>query len=287
MDHLDERYGFTEEELAVMCASHSGTLEHVALVRSALQKIGLDESYLKCGVHEPFDKATADYIKVNNIPLTSAFHNCSGKHTAMLAQCVYHGWPLDTYYLPDHPVQQRILEVVSSFLEMPKESIRIGIDGCGVPVFGVPLFNAALAFAKLGKIDTLPEDFREPARKIVKAMTTYPHLVAGKGRFDTEFMRTFSGIFLTKSGAEAVQLVSVIGKGLGVAVKVVDGSSRALGAITLEVLRQLGLISEEQIMQDEALSYHYQTPVKNHRKEVVGVIKPVIQLRVDPGWKTN
>ncbi|WP_018962925.1 asparaginase [Coprothermobacter platensis] len=286
MDHLDEKYGFTTEELAVMCASHAGTLEHVSLVRSALGKIGLDETYLQCGMHEPFDKQTADYIKINNIPLTPAFHNCSGKHTAMLAQCVYNNWPVETYYLPDHPVQQRILKVVSSFFEMPKERVNIGIDGCGVPVFGVPLFNAALAFAKLGKPEVLPQEYQEPAKKVINAMTTYPHLIAGHGRFDTEFMLAFHGSFLTKGGAEAVQLISVVGKGIGVGIKVVDGSSRALGAISLEVLRQLGLISSEEL-NEEPLKHLYCPPVENHRKELVGNIKPVIQLKIDPGWNLH
>ncbi|MBP8983974.1 MAG: asparaginase [Coprothermobacter sp.] len=284
MDKLDIQYGFTMEEIAVMCASHSGTLEHVELVRSALKKIGLDESYLQCGVHEPFDKSTAEFIKLNNIELTPAFHNCSGKHTGMLAQCVYHKWPLQTYFLPDHPVQQRILKIVSEFFEMPPEKVEIGIDGCGVPVFGVPLYNAALAFAKLGTPEILPEEYKEPASKVAMAMTRYPHLVAGKGRFDTEFMLFFQGAFLSKGGAEAVQLVSVLNRGLGIAVKVVDGSSRALGAITLEVLRQLGLVTDEDV-HGEALKNQYQPPVKNHRQEVVGIIKPVIKLKVDPGWK--
>lgn len=284
MDGLDEKYGFTTEELAVMCASHSGTLEHVQLVRSALEKIGLDDSYLQCGIHEPFDKATAEFIKLNDIELTPAFHNCSGKHTGMLAQCVYHKWPLENYFLLDHPVQQRILKIVSWFFEMPPETVEIGIDGCGVPVFGVPLYNAALAFAKLGKPEVLPEEYKVPAEKVVNAMTSHPRLVAGKGRFDTEFMLAFKGAFLSKGGAEAVQLVSVVNRGLGIAVKVVDGSSRALGAITLEVLRQLGLVTAEDLS-SETLKDQYMPPVKNHRQEVVGSIKPVIELKVDTGWK--
>ncbi|NPV88525.1 asparaginase [Coprothermobacteraceae bacterium] len=283
LDNLHEAYGFSAEEIALMCASHSGTLEHVALVRSALSKIGLDEGYLRCGVHEPYDKSTADFLKSNKLEITPAFHNCSGKHAAMLAQCVAHNWTLENYYRPEHPVQQRILSTMSFFTDVPKDRIILGIDGCGVPVFGMPLYNAALGFARFSKPDNLPPELSTAVRYVTHAMTSHPFLVAGPDRFDTDFMSVLGRRFVSKIGAEAVQAVGVLDKGIGIVVKVSDGNSRALAAITLEVLRQLGLINDEEL-RCERLSGHYMPPVKNHRGEVVGNIKPVITLKVDPGW---
>src|SRR5436190_20228923 len=139
-----DRFGFTEREVAIACGSHNGELIHVETVRSMLAKVGLDESSLKCGAHEPYSVDVArELIRKGESP-TAIQNNCSGKHAAMLALAKHLGAPTETYDERSHPVQQLILKAVSDFSGVQIEDVAIGIDGCGVPVFGISV--RAMAF---------------------------------------------------------------------------------------------------------------------------------------------
>ncbi|ABB14864.1 asparaginase [Carboxydothermus hydrogenoformans] len=273
----DLPYDFSAKEIAVMCASHSGTVEHTQTVAGILQKIGLDEGYLSCGTHEPFDRKTALWLKQEGLEPSPLYNNCSGKHAGMLALAKVSGYPLTGYEKIDHPVQQEILKFIADFTEVSPENIKIGIDGCGVPVFAVPLKNGALAFAKLSRPDLFSGKLKEAVKTVLHSMNAYPVMVAGTGRFDTDLMGSFPGRFVSKIGAEAVQIVGILNKGIAVAVKVADGNARALGAITLEALRQLGFIGDEEL---KKLATHYRPVIKNHKKEMVGEIKANFTLTI-------
>src|SRR5262245_37181713 len=144
-----ERFGFGPRELALACASHGGEEAHVETARGMLAKIGLSEDALECGVHEPLSERAAAALRAAGVKATAIHNNCSGKHAGMLAACRARGWPTAGYHRPDHPLQREILEHVSAFTGLRAAEIAIGIDGCSVPCFGVPLERMALAYARL------------------------------------------------------------------------------------------------------------------------------------------
>ena len=279
-----DRFGFNEIELAVACGSHSGEDLHAETVAGMLKKIGLDESFLKCGVHEPFDRETAERLRARGERPTVLRNNCSGKHTGMLALALHLGAPPETYDDPDGPVQQAILLAVSRLSGVAVEDVTVGTDGCGVPVFGVPVRAMALMYARLV---APPPDFDETTRRacqrIVAAMTAHPEMVGGTTeRFDTEVMRAARGRVVSKIGAEGVYTAGVLAceawpRGLGLAFKIEDGEDRrARSTIAIESLRQLGVLDENA---REALTPYSRFPVKNHRGDIVGEIKPYFELK--------
>lgn len=269
-----DAFGLTEEELAVICASHSAEQEHIQVVRGILEKIGLDESFLACGVHAPLDEVSARLLILEGKDPGPIHNNCSGKHAGMLAMAVHLGFSLQDYFLPDHPLQQLILTTMSEMTGLARDEIRIGVDGCGVPVFGLPLRRMAWAYARMIS-PGLEARRAEAARRIVTAMTRHPVLVAGHGRFNAELLLKTRGRVWGKSGAEGVFCLGLPGPGLGVAVKVEDGSSRAIPPVVLEVLQQLGVLTAEE---ERELAAFRRPDNTNHRGQVVGRIQPVFQL---------
>jgi L-asparaginase II len=275
-----DRFGFRPEELAVMAGSHNGEPHQTAAVLSSLAKIGLDEGALQCGVHEPFDRETRLYLRASGRAASAIHNNCSGKHTAMLALAVAQGAAVDGYTHPDHPVQQAIREAVADLAGVPPGELAVGVDGCGVPVFGLPLAAAALAFARL--VDppaTWPAARQQACRRIVQAMQSHPEMVAGRGRLCTYLIRAGNGTLVAKSGAEGFYAVGAkVGgsAGLGVAIKIEDGNrERARDPVVLETLRQLGLLDPDA---SPALQRYRGGPIRNHRGDVVGHLRPCFRL---------
>src|SRR5213076_711878 len=211
-DGVVGRFGLTRQDLALACASHSSETAQVALVREFLQRVGCSERDLMCGPHRPLSEAVAKDYETRGVRLTAVYSNCSGKHTGMLALAKHHAWPTEFYTRLEHPVQQRCLEEVSRFSDVPKEAIGVGVDGCGVACFALPLRNMALAYTRL-----------QPA--VLAAMVMHPELIAGEGRPCTEMMRAHPGRVLTKVGAEGVYSALLTREKLGVALKVEDGHS--------------------------------------------------------------
>lgn len=211
-----------ENDLAIASASHFGTEMHVEAVRTLLRKTGGDESELDCGLQD-------------GRPPEPIYHNCSGKHAAMIAVCRAHGWPVERYRLPDHPLQRALHAEVAAAAELDPEDVPTGPDGCGVVCFALPLDRAARAFARFEQLDG--------GARIAAAMRARPELVGGNGGTDTELMRTLPG-WIAKGGAEGL-MCAASADGVGVAVKAQDGNSRALrpalagfgGALGLDLSR--------------------------------------------------
>lgn len=289
-----EHFGLTARELALGCASHEGSDEHVAVVESIQQKVGIDETYLQCGVHMPGDPTAYKALIARNELPTPNRNNCSGKHSLMLAHAKMRGLPLENYLDLQHPIQQDILTTFAEMCQIAPEKVETGIDGCSAPNFAVPLYNAALAFARLCDPQGLPEVRRLACDKITSAMTTYPEMISGKDEFDCRLMQAGAGKIVCKRGAEGFQaiglrpgLLSPTSPGIGIAFKVSDGDllfrtlniqplNRVRPAVTLEILRQLGVLSPDQ---QQALSaFGPVLPVKNHRGLIVGESRPIFQL---------
>ncbi|HXL06304.1 MAG TPA: asparaginase [Gemmatimonadales bacterium] len=258
-DGVTDRFGFTSEELALVCASHSSEPGQVTRVRELLGKIGCSERDLLCGPHPPLSEQVARDYATRGLRLTAVYSNCSGKHAGMLALARHHGWPTEFYTRPEHPVQQRCLREVSGWTDVPVGDIRTATDGCGVVCFGIPLRRMALAYARLanaevgtrnaeqarGRPDTNERglQFRVPrsAFRVVEAMLRHPDLIAGEGRPCTELMRAHPGRVVVKVGAEGVYCALLPRDGLGVAIKVADGHAVASALALAAVLEQLGL----------------------------------------------
>lgn len=285
-----EHFGLTDQEVALMCASHSGTDEQMSVLIPMQAKVGVEESNLQCGVHAPTHEPTAEAMRLRGEAPTTNRHNCSGKHTGMLAQCKLGGFPIETYLSVDHPIQQRIIRTFAEMCDLAPENVLIGIDGCTAPTFAVPLRSAALAYARLADPSTLPEPRAGALRRIFRAMAANGDMVAGPERFDTALMAVSSGKIVSKGGAEGYQgiglLPGALGPGspaLGITYKISDGdpSGRARPLVGASILRQLGALDDSQI---EALKAFDARPITNWRKIEVGEIRPAFALEAVLAW---
>ena len=289
-DDGPEHFGLTEEELAIMCASHHGTDEHVRVLRSIHAKVGLQESDLQCGIHWPSDKATALAMRERGEEPTPYRHNCSGKHSGMLAQALLHDFTKGNYLSMENPLQQRILRTVAEMCSVEAESMPVGIDGCSAPVFAMPLYNFALAMARLADPSGLSETRATACKKITHAMMAYPEMVAGPGALDSVLMSVMQGKAAVKGGAEGYQMLSLMpgacGKGspgMGLAFKISDGDPirRATYALIVSLLKALGFETE---MASEAFS-NFNTPLlRNWRGLEIGEIRVSRSIEITKTW---
>lgn len=269
-----DRYGIEPKELALFCASHNGEAMHTETVLGIFKKIGLESTLLQCGVHMPYHAETAHAMFRADEKPTYLHSNCSGKHSGMLTLVAHRGHDPVRYLELNHPVQQEILDYVSDFSSYPRNKIAIGTDGCGVPVHGLPLFNMALAYARLMR----PQGERsriEACQRVVSAMLAHPEMVGGTDRFCTDLMRTGQGSLIGKAGAAGVYCVGIQDQGIGIAVKCEDGSSRGRDPVVVEILKQLGYLNQEQVA---ALAKYHHPENINHRKEKCGQVMPVLKL---------
>jgi L-asparaginase II len=277
-----DRYGFDERAVAVMCGSHNGEVEHVETVRAMLGKMGLPEAALKCGVHP---LSAAALRQKPDLVASAVHHNCSGKHAGMLALAQHLGADPANYLERTHPVQQYILDVIASFVNMNKDDIVIGIDGCGVPVFGLPLAKLALAYAKLGATGTtgkgmgkrtqVSSEFDLASQRVIRAITANPEMIAGTERYDTALIRATRGRLIGKEGAEGVFAIAHMHAGEGFVMKVEDGSNRSLFASVTAALLQLGWIHDEET---ESLLPFHKHVIRNYAGTEVGQTVPTFKI---------
>jgi len=231
-----DAFGLGEEELAVACASHSGDQVHIEAVQSLLAKAGLDESYLACGAHWPVsDKAMGALMRAGRQP-QPIHNNCSGKHAGMLAASVHLGLNPRGYERPDHPLQVMIAGIISETCGLRLDRAGMGVDGCSVPTWSLPLGALARGVARLGTGAGLAPARAAAGARLLHACFAAPVLVAGEGRFDTIVMRALAPALFVKGGAEGVHCASLPEHGLGVALKVDDGAKRGAERALAEVL---------------------------------------------------
>ena len=228
----------TTEEIAIASASHLASPEQLAAVRSLLEKAPAGEDELECG-GEP----------------TPLHHNCSGKHAGMLALCRTKGWASGGYRLATHPVQHGCLHEVAVAADVDPDEIPTAVDGCGVLTFALPLERMALMFARLEQIDG--------GAQVASAMRAHPELVRGPIAADSLLMRELEG-WTAKGGAEGL-LCAAGPSGLGLALKVEDGSMRAMRPALAELLRRLGFETGELGIE----------PLENSLGEIVGEVVAV------------
>jgi L-asparaginase II len=232
----------TEDELAIAAASHFGMPLHVEAVRALLAKTGGSEDELDCGLQQ-------------GRPPQPIYHNCSGKHAGMIAVCRARGWPVEGYRRPDHPLQRELLEEVAAAAEVAPDEVETATDGCGVVCFALPLERVANAFSRFERLDG--------GNRIAAAMRARPVLIGGEGATDTELMRLLPG-WIAKGGAEGL-LCAASADGLGLALEVEDGGSRALRPALAAFGARLGL----------DLAAFAELPLENSHGEKIGTIASV------------
>jgi len=284
-DGAAERFALTDAEVALACASHSSEPAHVALAEEMLRKVGRTEADLACGPHVPLSPVMAATVAREGILMSPAWSNCSGKHAAMLAVSLHHGWPTQGYERLEHPLQQRILAEVSRWSGEPVGSMGLGVDGCTAVSFALPLAAMARAYARFGTTDDAA------MARIRSAMMAHPWLVAGTGRSCTDLMSALPGRLAVKLGADGIYSAVLLRSGLGVALKVEDGDMRASPAALVAILRDLAQRFEPDLtgaLETPAVERHARLAIHSTRGQVTGYLQVVggLQYETPVGVRT-
>ena len=259
MDEL----GASDAELALACASHNGEEEHVATARRLLDRAGVSEAELECGPQLPSDEAAARRLLAGGGTPLPVHNNCSGKHAAMLATCVVAGWPRAGYIHRHHPLQRAVTAALSRYLDIDLSSAPWGVDGCGLPTFGVPLSALARGFTAAQAADAR-------FRRCQDAMAAHPFLVAGTGRFDSALLEACGAAVTGKIGGGAVWVAVSRERGTALAIKLEGGAGEAIPAIAIAVLQRLGMLPETL---HSSLERHAEPALRNWAGTPVGTIQ--------------
>jgi len=239
-----EAHGVSDEEVALASASHSGAMGHAMAVEAWLKRIGLGPGHLRTGTHRPYDEEAADNLLRRDEPWTTLNSNCSGKHSGFLTTALQMAEDLEGYLDIDHPVQRRCRAVLEEMGDTDMTGTGRGVDGCGIPVYGMPLEAFARATARLADPTGLGPAREAACRRVVQAMTKHPYMVAGRERFDTVCMQALKGRAATKTGAEGVHMAALPQLGLGIALKAEDGTKRAADTAMAALLEHLGVVED-------------------------------------------
>jgi L-asparaginase II len=257
-------------QIALACASHNGAVTHVELVANWLERLGLSADDLVCGPSLPWTTEAQQELFATGGEASRLHDNCSGKHAGFLTIARHLGHPIEGYNRMDHPVQQRVIGILEQMTGMDLFDAPKGMDGCGIPVLGVPLGNLALAMARLGDPHDQPDERQKACARIRRSMAAEPYLIAGKGRFCTRVIEALGQAALVKTGAEGVYCATLTDLGLGVAIKIDDGARRAAEAVMIRLLDKLGVLTESA---KGRLLNLLEPPLFSRSKEVVGVIR--------------
>ena len=273
-----ERFGLEPADLALICASHGGRPEHTERAARLLERGGFSVADLLCGAHRPFDLEAARDLESRGEQPTALHNNCSGKHAGMLLACRLLGYPPTGYTAPEHPLERRLLSQMAALARVEESAIGIGIDGCSIPAFHMTLAAVARAYATLADPAGagLESDVAGALDQVAAAMGAAPEMVAGPGRFTTRLIAATGGRVIGKEGAEGFYAMAVRSPfPLGLAFKVADGGERGRDGVALEMLRQMGALSGEELTGLEGLM---RPSVRTVRGQAVGEVIPEIEL---------
>ena len=268
-----DRFGLTEKEIALACASHRGEPVHTETVTAWLGKVGLSSADLECGAHLPYEPQTQAALLRSGGSASPIHNNCSGKHSGFLTAALHLGLPTKGYIAVEHPLQQRLYALIEEMGGEPLGATGRGFDGCGIPVFGVPLRALARAFARLDDPVGLSGQRAAAARRILDAMAAAPVMVSGTGAFVTRVMEVAGATVRLKSGAEGCYCAVLVDRGLGIAIKIDDGTGRAAELAMARTLERLGAFTAAQADQ---LADFLQAPIRNVAGKLVGHVRSVV-----------
>ena len=269
-----DAFKVTPKELSMACASHSSEPFHVKTVAGWLKRIGCGEGDLACGPHLPMSEAAARVMQRGRKEPTRLHNNCSGKHSGFLCTACHMGEPVAGYVEIDHPVQVRVRQAIAELCDVDGAQMPWGIDGCAAPNFALPLKNLALGFARLADPSGLASNRAAAAHRLVKAVRENPLYESGTGRSDVALIEATTGGTVTKIGAEGVYSASIPALGLGVALKIDDGTGRAAETAIAAVLARLGVLDEK----TDAARLLITAPITNWRGDHCGERRPAESL---------
>lgn len=263
-------YNLKDAELSLACSSHQGEEMHQVLVKKWLNQLGLTEDHLACGAVLPEHTESAHQLLASGQQGCRIHHNCSGKHTGFLTTALHLGLSLDHYHLLEHPLQQLSMEILNDLANTDLNQYPMGIDGCGLPAPTMPLQQLAHAMARFAHPVELTDQRAQAIYRLHKAITNEPLYIAGHGSVVSELNEISKGTVLAKTGAEGIVTAALPKRGLGIAVKIADGSARARSVALLTILDHLGALTAEDKGQ---LKNHISPPILNSRGLVVGEVR--------------
>ena len=266
-----DHFQLTDAEIALACSSHNAETAHTDTVQSWLARIKLDEDALECGAHAPLHAKTAESLLINHIAPGRIHNNCSGKHTGMLTISRFLDEDTHGYIEREHPAQQRWFDVLGELAGMDMRSLPWSRDGCGIPVIAMPLKTIATAFARIAVPDDLPTARGSAVDRITTAMASHPFMVAGTDRLCTQIMELTGRRVIVKTGADGVYTAMLRDQGLGIAVKIDDGSGLAAEVAILAVLNHLQALHRDEMDQ---LAERCRVPILNTRGVLTGYREP-------------
>ena len=266
-----DHYTLNNAELSLACSSHQGEQIHQTLVTSWLNRLGLTEEHLACGAVLPEDTESAHQLLAAGQTGCRIHHNCSGKHTGFLTTALHLGLSLENYHLLEHPLQQLSMEILSDLAEVDLNQYPMGIDGCGLPAPTMPLRQLGHATARFAKPLDLTETRAQAIYRLHQAISNEPLYIAGHGTVASELNEVTKGAVLAKTGAEGIVTAALPERGLGIAVKIADGSARARSVALLAILDHLGALTEEE---KQKLQDHISPTILNSRGLAVGEVRP-------------
>ena len=265
-----DAFSLDDRHIALACASHESEHQHIDLVAAWLARLGLDNDDLECGPQLPRDRQVMEEVIRDGRGEQRIHNNCSGKHAGFLTVAHQLGAPARGYTRFDHPVQQRLLGLLEQISATELTPAPRGIDGCGIPVYGMPLANCAYAMARFAAPDDLPEPRAAAVRQVQRAMAAYPELVGGRLQFTSIAQRDLGQAIAIKTGAEGVYMAALPEHGLGIALKIDDGASRASAVTIAGVLRRLGVYDPKR---HARMTRFLDAPLSNWAGDAVGEVR--------------
>lgn len=266
LNKVDEYFNLTDREISAFCGSLNGEAFQVEIVRSILKKAGIDETCLKCGATYPSYKKAKEELVVKGVKPAPIYHNCAAKHAGMLLVCVYKGYDKETYLNKNHPLQKEIHDIVADYAELAQDEVKIVVDGCGLPVFFIPLKNLAIAYKNLA---LKMENNQSRVRKLLKSALDNPDMVGGTDRLCSDVIKVTNGKVFAKVGADGVYTAFNVNKMEALAMKMEDGSTKALQPAFVKLIETVGWLNPREVA---LLERYFKLPIKNSRGEVVGEI---------------
>lgn len=260
------QYQLTGEEAALFAASQRGEAYHEQALQSIMTKTGIAESSLVCHATYPVNEGAKEDCLWAHTPERKLYHNCSGKHLGFLLAAQQNGWDMSHYENPDHPLQQQIIQYVADFSEVPVEDLERAVDGCGAPVYAVPLYNMALSYLKLVCPDQVTdESARKATQQIGQTMNAHPRMIASHDFVCTALLQDPN--IIAKGGAQGVYCFALREEKQSFALKVLSGSEAVWPLIVAGILEEIGYKNQATIDRLYQLSA---TDIKNDNGKIIG-----------------
>ncbi|MCJ8009218.1 asparaginase [Lederbergia wuyishanensis] len=274
LSNIIEKYNITDEEAALFTASQRGETYHIAALESLLQKLPANEEELFCPASYPLNAVPKEAMIREQKSKRRLYHNCAGKHLGFVTMCRELGFPVEGYWEESHPLQQKILGILSELSEVPQSKIKTGVDGCGVPVFAIPLKNMAITYLKLACPDLIKdEDMQKAVKKMTHVMNLHPNIVASEDFVCSALLRDEN--IVAKGGAQGVYCFGLKKERIGFALKVLTGSEDVWPNVLASILEQIGYNNQQTI---SSLRKIRPAIIKNDAGIIVGEVKEKFSL---------